>query len=128
MTEQERFEKFIAGLALFPSNLAKVKDEPILGWNGAQPTDYVNNSVQLHWETWQAATQSKSEPVQQWISVDERLPEIDGQYLCIVELDGDCFNREQDVMHYMENHGWRCFDDDGVTHWMPLPALPQVQL
>lgn len=54
MTEQERFEQHIA-TKIHAAKFTKVKDCPLLGWNGARPTDYVNPEIQCHWITWEAA-------------------------------------------------------------------------
>ena len=48
---------------------------------------------------------------QEWISVDERLPDRDTQAL-VVYADGYM------MLDYMPF-------DDGVTHWMPLPMPPK---
>lgn len=73
----------------------------------------------------------------QWVSVEERLPE-DGEYrdysinvLCLFD------NQMQYVLSFIKhednkgkfylNIGSAVFEDitDTVTHWMPLPNLPQ---
>lgn len=51
-----------------------------------------------------------------WISVNERLPEKDGDY--ITYGDGDIKIRTFFFRLYFE---W----DDCVTHWMPLPEVPK---
>lgn len=55
MTEQERFEQSVAA-RLHPARFTKVGENPLLGWNGAKDSDYVNIEMQQHWTTWQAAT------------------------------------------------------------------------
>ena len=81
--------------------------------------------------------------VQEWISVDDRLPEADGSYLVTT----DCFGRYQKinirsfakdgetVSKYDlagEKNVWYRYDSeygyvstDSVTHWMPLPEPPK---
>jgi hypothetical protein len=66
---------------------------------------------------------------QQWISVKHRLPEVgvgvlitDGHVVACGEYRGRNL--------YWSGHGFRGyewefdFDDDDITHWMPLPELP----
>ena len=80
-----------------------------------------------------------------WISVNDRLPEQDGEYLCAstysainqVLLRIRSFSKKlSDVSEYYlgdKNHaGWYSYDseygyysDDNVTHWMPLPEPPK---
>lgn len=64
-----------------------------------------------------------------WISVKDRLPKIDGQYLVYTEC-GDMFNAEfdRDCGEFGNWHGYYHPDWDkyeGITHWMPLPELPK---
>ena len=72
----------------------------------------------------------------EWISVKDRLPEVDDMYLCVVkDDDGEAFidmrsfhsnyknkflflNRE----HFEENSQYE------VTHWMTLPELPKGEI
>ena len=58
----------------------------------------------------------------QWIPVDERLPEKSGCYLVIVN-DG-LNNPVCEIISY-RNSLWNIFDHEKVTHWMPLPELPE---
>ena len=75
---------------------------------------------------------------EQWISVDERLPDKEGKYLVTV-YDGITPN----VLYFYKrypycNRGIRTdrpvwcdcdnyvdFEEDSVTHWMPLPEPPK---
>jgi len=72
-----------------------------------------------------------------WISVDDRLPEIGSHVLsCCKRLDG-CWEitRTQFLYNeYISSHFWNyfssgcgCCDADmkNVTHWMPLPEPPK---
>ena len=70
--------------------------------------------------------------MQKWISVTERLPEKDGEYL--VRLgDKSIFNAEYESkfgsfgywlsIMWDEDADW--FPYVGVTHWMPLPEPPK---
>ena len=57
--------------------------------------------------------------VQEWISVDDRLPEPFKSVL--VFRDGKI------SIDYNEGNGWFAYDFNGkrVTHWMPMPPLPK---
>lgn len=61
----------------------------------------------------------KGEPVQDWISVDDRLPESFESVL--VFRDGKIT-----IDHHEEN-GWFAYDFNGkrATHWMPIPKPPK---
>lgn len=64
--------------------------------------------------------------VPKWISVDNRLPEEDGYYLCCIKsaLFPDRVYidiLECDKGSFEEGHIYT----DTVTHWMPLPELPK---
>ena len=59
---------------------------------------------------------------QEWISVDERLPNKEGVYLVYT------YKRHMKMSKYS---GWgvddeASFDDYFVTHWMPLPEPPKT--
>ena len=55
---------------------------------------------------------------QEWISVEERLPDIDGKYLVYTK---------QGFIHIMHYHASGAFGFEAwnVTHWMPLPEAPK---
>ena len=56
-----------------------------------------------------------------WIPVTERLPEKDGIYLT--------FSKKKEYEFHFFQTGKRMWsavwDEDGVTHWMPLPEPPK---
>lgn len=60
--------------------------------------------------------------VQEWISVDDRLPEENGIYLTL--------NKKRQYEFHMFQTGKRMWqgiwEEDGVTHWMPLPEPPHT--
>jgi hypothetical protein len=63
--------------------------------------------------------------VSSWIPCSERLPEKDGDYLCIS-------NNEYKILPYRNREFYCvCFDavlrrcNKSVTHWMPVPEAPQ---
>ena len=78
---------------------------------------------------------------QQWISVEDRLPEKTGSYLVFYhEWSGGAFLPTYDdctirVMRFLDSRKWRypvCVDkrceadtNRAVTHWMPLPEPPK---
>ncbi|MEG0346557.1 MAG: DUF551 domain-containing protein [Acinetobacter sp.] len=81
---------------------------------------------------WQAA---KAQAVPEWISVEDKLPTENGNYL--VCIDGDVFYL---TAKWVKNHfkflargygltedftDWRYCEGVKVTHWMTLPAAPQ---
>lgn len=63
----------------------------------------------------------KGVTVQQWIPVTDRLPEKDGIYLT--------FSKKKEYEFHFFQTGKRMWpavwDEDGVTHWMPLPEPPK---
>ena len=75
--------------------------------------------------------------VQEWISVEDRLPETDGIYIvCDCRLNGnqwihtDGFRKassswcELHGMYYDDVYG-RYSEQDKFTHWMPMPNPPK---
>ena len=81
--------------------------------------------------------------VQEWISVDDRLPERDGAYLVTIEYFGKSqgidiryFTIDGEKVDEYELAGQKCvwffYDSeyghvptDSVTHWLPLPEPPK---
>ena len=58
-----------------------------------------------------------------WISVDFKLPEKRGNYLCYYHYEP----HSPDVIcenEYLGSGHWLS-EESKVTHWMPLPPLPQ---
>ena len=67
---------------------------------------------------------------QEWISVDERLPEENGRYLVCVDISHLAFENLTiiAVMEYGKDHGFYLYDEtETVTHWMPLPEAPKMK-
>lgn len=64
-----------------------------------------------------------------WISVKDRLPECHTKSLCAVIIPdhGGCFVRDYEILcvEHLGASGWNCHGMI-VTHWMPLPELPEV--
>ena len=73
-----------------------------------------------------------------WISVDFKLPEKNGDYLCFINV-GTVGHETfvMDILDFVDGKfksctidsdglGLRCIDiTKDVTHWMPLPPLPE---
>lgn len=57
----------------------------------------------------------------EWISVDERLPERNGRYLAHCNIEGQSFIC---TLHYNKVLG---FDSEIITHWQPLPEPPKMK-
>lgn len=67
---------------------------------------------------------------QEWISVDERLPEENGRYLACVKISHLAFDIPPMVviMGYNKIHGFDTISgEETVTHWMPLPEAPKMK-
>ena len=77
-------------------------------------------------------------PPNEWVSVEERLPEDDtseykAQIAVLVLTDRESIKIKKRTYHpgrvyygkfYPERWDWGTFNDDRITHWMPLPAPP----
>lgn len=74
--------------------------------------------------------------VTEWISCKDRLPEKSGKYLT-VDMDYE-YPFLQTLDYSAKWNGWNCcesIEDEQiakeyemrVTHWMPLPELPEVE-
>ena len=65
--------------------------------------------------------------VQEWISVDDRLPEAGGYVVCIAKRNP--FSRFMPMVARIEKNGWvnpitgQYISE--VTHWMPIPQTPK---
>lgn len=62
-----------------------------------------------------------------WISVDERLPEMDEEVIVLTDELGTApiykiaFGHIVDVERCIDYNGWNC---PGVKYWMPCPKIP----
>ena len=82
----------------------------------------------------------------EWISVNDRLPDTDGKYLCVCnfklcksqlyslcyfakdlsKVDKYAFKVEKGKSgFYEDDREWGYHECRDVTHWMPLPELPK---
>ena len=66
-----------------------------------------------------------------WIDVKEMIPSEEGKYLCILNVDSFRRAMDNDPFYYLAywhpeekyfEHG--CLFQE-VTHWMPIPEMPQ---
>lgn len=80
------------------------------------------------WQVWQA-----SKDTMKWISVEESFPVEPEQVICcyIKPIFG-VPTRRMETMYFSDGEGWRYWLSDKlvsypVTHWMPLPAAPEVE-
>ena len=65
--------------------------------------------------------------VQEWISVDDELPEVGGYVVCIAKRNP--FSRFMPMVARIEKNGWvnpitEQYISE-VTHWMPMPQPPK---
>ena len=65
--------------------------------------------------------------VQEWVSVDDRLPDAGGYVVCIEKRNP--FSRFMPMVARIEKNGWANPITEQyiseVTHWMPLPEPPE---
>ena len=63
---------------------------------------------------------------QNWISVEDRLPEASGYYLFATNGNPYCgFGNGTGVSYFMHKaKTWKKINEKHVTHWMPLPKPP----
>lgn len=65
--------------------------------------------------------------IPRWISVDERLPEMDEEVIVLTDELGTApiykiaFGHIVDVKRCIDYNGWNC---PGVKYWMPCPEIP----
>lgn len=66
-------------------------------------------------------------PPNEWISVEERLPE-NGQIVLFHQKDGFIYCAEYFAGNSIMSTGWfidsDCWEAEEATHWMPLPEAP----
>jgi len=68
----------------------------------------------------------------EWVSVEDRLPEFNTEVLCFVKRNTDVNNYETYfwLWKYYTDETWgdsefNIEEDEVVTHWMPLPKTPE---
>ena len=60
-----------------------------------------------------------------WISVEERLPEREGRYLCVKRIGKSGMVYVQIMNGDSYGFSMEHIYTDAVTHWMPLPEPPK---
>lgn len=73
-----------------------------------------------------AAETAGVEPVQHWILCKDRPPKECGRYQAVVKSEAFTGSSYIDTLKY-DKFGWRdgCCYINGVSHWMPLPGMPE---
>jgi hypothetical protein len=74
-----------------------------------------------------AENEKLKEDIPKWISVEERMPDYDGKYLCFVDEKEPC-GAEYKRQYILSNHCniWVTNKNTTkVSHWMPLPEPPK---
>ena len=74
-----------------------------------------------------AQQEQESKPLNGWICVKDRLPEVGGYVVCIAARNP--FSRLMPMVARIEKNGWvnpitEQYISE-VTHWMPMPAQPK---
>lgn len=76
----------------------------------------------------------ESEPVNRWISVEDALPEKDKSYITYAETTKYCNHNdlpEESRINILYFNGEEWYDEEcryyNVTHYMPLPELPEKE-
>ena len=64
---------------------------------------------------------------QQWIPVSERLPEKNDQWVLCLCVSGaiEVLKFDYTMWNWDAQYPGRCYMENYVTHWMPLPQLPK---
>lgn len=57
-----------------------------------------------------------------WIPVDQMLPPDDMRVLCLTRTKKGTYNA---IVGYHADDRWCCGMNSNVTHWMPVPELPE---
>ena len=107
-----------------------VEDHPMELWGQNVAADLFNaEQMHLYARTYAADLERRLQEAGRWISVDERMPDVDGQR-CEVIAPGAAHGDLWPAVWSVENRnfeaglGW--FDLDEVTHWRPIPAAPSA--
>ena len=93
------------------------RTHPIIGFGELRVHDALRDAVRCIKET--------SAQVPRWISVEERLPEKRGTYLCNYEFEES--GRIVMSCDYLGSERWS-FMQSSITHWMQLPEPPKEEI
>lgn len=97
----------------------------------AENLPYALNIYCQHTDRCQQAAQGACQTAYQWISVEERLPDLGEMVLCVMKADGFWFPRFGQYTAV----GWRFmlrrgsyvnFDIKDISHWLPI--LPPYEI
>lgn len=109
-----------------PTNLSEQLRE-YAGNSGYSHNDYADTMLAAAFEIERlTASQAQQEPVSQWISVEERLPE-EGVNVAVCVINPNLKNSEVfcsgtgKILH----GNWANIGHTIATHWMPLPPAPE---
>ena len=76
-----------------------------------------------------AQQEQESKPLNGWISVQDRLPEVGGYVVCIAKRNP--FSRFMPMVARIKKNGWANPITEQyiseVTHWMPMPEPPEKE-
>ena len=133
-------------LVRFPYSEGSGTEEQIAEWveqAGLSEDDTVDRARELCWKVIEGCvnvvkTQPTLTPPNEWVSVEERLPEDDApehkvQIAVLVLTDREAVKIKNRTYHpsrfyygkfYPARWDWGAFNDDRITHWAPLPAPP----
>lgn len=64
---------------------------------------------------------------QEWVSVTERMPEKNDQWVLCLCVSGaiEVLKFDYTMWNWDAQYPGRCYMENYVTHWMPLPQLPK---
>ncbi len=97
----------------------------------AEFTDEYGDAVPVYGVTQDDIDNAPTVSTSQWVSVKDRLPDCKGEYLVAYH---PCYwdnVKEETVVGYDSYRGgarWARNKYQRVTHWMPMPQLPEVTL
>lgn len=109
-------------------------DDPDTGW--CDSTEVKKDALALLREQEPTVAQDTN-VLGKWVSVKDRLPEKDGEYLVYIDwrycqLASFTTNKPKEFTFINAGYGWYDYDSDygfyevrRVTHWMPLPEPPE---
>lgn len=133
MDIREKLVNLIESARYWGSNTSEEIADNLLG-NGVTAQENVEISDELLKQLKNAPiTICKDEPsielVQEWISVEDELPEVGGYVVCIAKRNP--FYRFMPMVARIDKNGWvnpitEQYISE-VTHWMPMPQPPKEE-
>ena len=125
-------------LVMFPYSEGPGTEEQIAEWieqAGLSEDDTADRARELCWMVIEGCinvvkTQPTLTPQNEWVSVEERLPE-DKQIVLFHQKNGFIYCAEYFAGNKLLSPAWfidnDCWEAGEVTHWMPLPEPPERQ-